>query len=100
MGAPLRVEELAEIRKRVEAKLPKASWLMICGSIQPGVPAHFYCEIIEMAKARGVKTLLDTDGDKRCSTRQSRPTVITPEPDEVVERRWDCALITHQCRKR
>jgi 1-phosphofructokinase family hexose kinase len=97
VGAPLRVEELAEIRKRVEAKLPKATWLMICGSIQPGVPPHFYCEIIEMAKARGVKTLLDTDGEALHHALESRPTVITPNQHEA-ERLLGRALITrNQC---
>jgi 6-phosphofructokinase 2 len=97
VGAPLRVEDLAEIRKRVEAKLPKATWLMICGSIQPGVPPHFYCEIIEMAKARGVKTLLDTDGEALHHALESRPTVITPNQHEA-ERLLGRALITrNQC---
>lgn len=97
VGAPLRVEELAEIRRRVEAKLSKASWLMICGSIQPGVPPHFYCEIIEMAKARGVKTLLDTDGEALHHALESRPTVITPNQHEA-ERLLGRALITrNQC---
>jgi 6-phosphofructokinase 2 len=96
-GAPLRVEELAEIRKRVEAKLPKACWLMICGSIQPGVPPHYYCEIIEMAKARGVKTLLDTDGEALRHALEARPTVITPNQHEA-ERLLGRALITrNQC---
>jgi len=62
-GAELAQSEIQAVRALVEARLSKAKWLMLCGSIQPGVPPHFYCEIIEMAKSRGVKTLLDTDGD-------------------------------------
>jgi len=93
MGAPLRAEELAEIRKRVEARLAKASWLMICGSIQPGVAPHYYCEIIEMAKAHGVKTLLDTDGEALQHAMEARPTVITPNQHEA-ERVLGRALIT------
>jgi len=92
-GEPLRAEELTEIRKRVEARLPKTSWLMICGSIQPGVPPHFYCEIIEMAKARGVKTLLDTDGEALQHAMEARPTVITPNQHEA-ERLLGRVLIT------
>ena len=97
VGAALNAQELAEIRKRVEAKLPKASWLMICGSIQPGVPAHFYCEIIEMAKAHGVKTLLDTDGEALQHAMEAHPTVITPNQHEA-ERLLGRVLITrNQC---
>jgi 1-phosphofructokinase family hexose kinase len=97
VGAPLRAEELAEIKKRVEARLSKASWLMICGSIQPGVKPHFYCEIIEMAKARGVKTLLDADGEALRHALETRPTVIKPNQHEA-ERLLGRALITrNQC---
>jgi 1-phosphofructokinase family hexose kinase len=96
-GAPLDAHELKEIKKRVEARLPKTQWLMICGSIQPGVPPHFYCEIIEMAKARGVKTLLDTDGEALHHALEAKPTVITPNQHEA-ERLLSRAIITRgQC---
>lgn len=92
-GAPLEAHELQEIKRRVEARLPKAQWLMICGSIQPGVPPHFYCEIIEMAKARGVKTLLDTDGEALHHALETKPTVIMPNQHEA-ERLLSRAIIT------
>jgi 1-phosphofructokinase family hexose kinase len=96
-GAALDAGELKEIKKRVESRLPKASWLMICGSIQPGVPPHFYCEIVEMAKSHGVKTLLDTDGDALQHALEAKPTVIMPNQHEA-ERLLSRALITrHQC---
>jgi 6-phosphofructokinase 2 len=96
-GAPLDAHELKEIKKRVEARLPKAKWLMICGSIQPGVPPHFYCEIIEMAKAHGVKTLLDTDGEALQHALEAKPTVIMPNQHEA-ERLLSRAIITRgQC---
>src|SRR6202161_1593710 len=37
VGHTLGTTELNQIRHLVEARLPKARWLMICGSIQPGV---------------------------------------------------------------
>ena len=46
IGAPLEEKEVAAVRELVEARLKKASWLMICGSTQPGVPPNFYSEII------------------------------------------------------
>jgi 6-phosphofructokinase 2 len=96
-GAPLEASELKEIKKKVEARLPKTQWLMICGSIQPGVPPHYYCEIIEMAKGYGVKTLLDTDGDALQHALEAKPTVIMPNQHEA-ERLLSRALITRgQC---
>jgi 1-phosphofructokinase family hexose kinase len=93
VGHSLAENELGQIRRLVEARLAKARWLMICGSIQPGVPASFYCEIIEMAKARGVKTLLDTDGDALAHGVEAKPTVITPNQHEA-ERLLGRALLT------
>ena len=92
-GSALDAHELKEIKKRVEARLPKTSWLMICGSIQPGVPPHFYCEIIEMAKSRGVKTLLDTDGAALQHALEAKPTVVMPNQHEA-ERLLTRAIIT------
>lgn len=99
MGAPLQGEEIQSIRDLVEARLDHARWLMICGSMQPGVQPHFYCELIELAKRRGVKTLLDTDGEALQHALEAKPTVITPNQHEA-ERLLGRALITHtQCRE-
>jgi 1-phosphofructokinase family hexose kinase len=93
VGQALSEPELKQIRQLVEARLGKARWLMICGSIQPGVPADFYCDIIEMAMARGVKTLLDTDGEALAHGVEAKPTVITPNQHEA-ERLLGRALLT------
>ena len=93
VGAPLEKHEIDSIRKLVEARLGKARWLMICGSIQPHVPPGFYCELIERAKKDGVKTLVDTDGDALQHSLEARPTVVTPNQPEA-ERLLGRALLT------
>jgi 1-phosphofructokinase family hexose kinase len=93
VGAPLEKHELKDIFRLVEARLSKASWLMICGSLPPGVPHRFYCEIIEMAKKHGVKTLIDTDGPALLHSLEARPTAITPNQHEA-ERLLGRALLT------
>ena len=93
VGAPLEEHEVAEIHRLVEARLAKAQWLMICGSLPPGVSPRFYCEVIEMAKQRGVKTLVDTDGDALLHSLEAKPAVITPNQHEA-ERLLGRALLT------
>ncbi len=93
VGAPLQAQELRAIRDLVEALLGKAHWLMICGSMQPGVPPHYYCELIELAKAHGVKTLLDTDGEALQHALEAKPSVISPNQPEA-ERLLGRALLT------
>ncbi len=93
VGQELHPGELTEIKKRVDAHLKKADWLMLCGSIQPGVPPDFYCEMIKMAKTHGVHTILDTDGDALLRALEAKPTAIMPNQHEA-ERLLGRALIT------
>jgi len=92
-GGTLDKAELASIEKAVRANLDQASWLMICGSLPPGVPASFYANLITLARKRGVKTLLDTDGDALAAGVQAKPTVVTPNQQEA-ERLMNSALLT------
>jgi len=68
-------------------------WLMICGSLQPGVPESFYRELIELARSRGVSTILDTDGDALLRALEAKPTVISPNQAEA-ERLLGRAILT------
>src|SRR5271165_5167685 len=63
IGPRLDRGELSTIQGTVEAQLNGASWLMLCGSLPPGVPGDFYAKLIERAKKKNVQTLLDTDGE-------------------------------------
>ncbi len=93
LGAPLEAHEVNQVRELVSKHLPKASWLMICGSLPPGVAPHFLCEVIEMAKKRNVRTLLDSDGDALLHAIEAKPAVVTPNQAEA-ERLLGRALIT------
>ena len=93
LGASLDESELRALKDMVEARIKKASWLMICGSLPPGVPPHFYCDLIELARAKSVNTLLDTDGDALLHGLEARPTVVTPNQHEA-ERLLNRALLT------
>jgi 1-phosphofructokinase family hexose kinase len=93
IGAELAQSEIQAVRALVEARLGKARWLMICGSVQPGVPQEFYREMIELARSRGVKTLLDTDGDSLARSLEAKPSVISPNQQEA-ERLLGRAIIT------
>jgi 6-phosphofructokinase 2 len=92
-GGTLDKAELASIEKAVRAKLDQASWLMLCGSLPPGAPASFYAHLITLARKRGVKTLLDADGDALAFGVQAKPTVVTPNQQEA-ERLLNAALLT------
>jgi 6-phosphofructokinase 2 len=92
-GATLNKTELARLEKAIHANLHRASWLMICGSLPPGVPPSFYTQLIKLARKQGVKVLLDTDGEALEAGVEARPTVVTPNQQEA-ERLLDTALLT------
>ena len=93
LGPPITDGEIKDIEKAVANRLGKASWLMLCGSIPPGVPPEFYCKLIRMAREQKVKTLLDTDGSALAHGLEAGPTVIKPNQQEA-ERLLNRALIT------
>jgi 1-phosphofructokinase family hexose kinase len=93
LGPRLERGELSSIEGTVEAQLANASWLMLCGSLPPGVPADFYGQLIARAKKRGVRTLLDTDGEALSRGVEAGPTVVTPNQQEA-ERLLNTVLLT------
>lgn len=93
VGAELSPAEVSAIRQLVEARLAGASWLMICGSLQPGVPVDFYSGVIELARRKGVKTLLDTDGSALAHAIEAKPAVVAPNQPEA-ERLLGRAILT------
>ncbi|MDZ4802025.1 MAG: 1-phosphofructokinase family hexose kinase [Bryobacteraceae bacterium] len=92
-GPVITARELERVAAAVEKHLPKATWFMICGSLPPGVPSHFYKDIIELAQKRKVPTMLDTDGDALLHGLEASPTVVSPNQQEA-ERLLNRALIT------
>lgn len=93
VGPRLSQKELDRVTERVEEKLSGATWFMICGSLPPGVPTTYYRDLIEVARKRGVKTLLDTDGDALLHGMEANPSIVSPNQPET-ERLLNRALIT------
>jgi 1-phosphofructokinase family hexose kinase len=92
-GPLIAAEELTRVEKVVANRLETATWLMLCGSIPPGVSSDFYTKLIRMARERKVKTLLDTDGDALLHGIEAGPSIVSPNQPEA-ERLLNRALIT------
>ncbi len=82
-GPSLGKAEVARVERVVRDTLDDASWLMVCGSIPPGVPPAFYGELISMARHKKVKTLLHADGDALREGIAARPTVVSSNQQEA-----------------
>jgi len=92
-GPHIQTTELAKVEKTVAENLEGAKWLMICGSLPPGVPTDFYARLIKLAQKARVKTLLDTDGDALLHGLEAGPTAVAPNQAEA-ERLLNRVLIT------
>lgn len=86
--------------RRIEAaardKLEGVTWLMLCGSLPPGMSVDFYARLIEIAREKGVRTLLDAGGEALRVGIRARPTMVKPNRQEA-ERLLNRSLLTrHQ----
>lgn len=74
-------------RERVEAavleRLPDAAWLTLMGSLPPGVPTDYYGRLIELARAQGVETLLDTGEPALSAALAAGPSLAKPNRPEA-----------------
>jgi 1-phosphofructokinase family hexose kinase len=93
LGPPIADDEIERLETMVGRKLKGASWLLICGSLPPGVPPALYSRLIAVAREHKVKTLLDTDGEPLREGVEAGPTVVAPNQQEA-ERLLSRALLT------
>ena len=82
-GPTLGKAELSRVERVVEDALANAAWLMVCGSLPPGVPSSFYARLIALARRKKVKTLLHAGGDALREGIEANPTVVTPNQQEA-----------------
>lgn len=92
-GPEIAEAETAGIESTLRQCLPGASWLLVCGSLPPGVPASFYGKLMALGRKRKVKTLLHASGDALREGIKARPSVVTPNQNEA-ERLLNRRLLT------
>jgi 1-phosphofructokinase family hexose kinase len=82
-GPELSKAEVTRVEHAVRDALQGASWLLVCGSLPPGVPSSFYGNLIAMARKKRVKTLLHADRDPLREGIEQKPTIVTPNQQEA-----------------
>jgi 1-phosphofructokinase family hexose kinase len=82
-GPTLGKSEITRIERVVKDSLAKAAWLMVCGSLPPGVPPSFYARLVTMARQKKVRTLLHAGGEALREGIEAKPTVVTPNQQEA-----------------
>jgi len=92
-GPSLTPDEVERVERAVRGALDRAAWLLLCGSLPPGVPTSFYGKLIEIARQKKVRTLLRANGEALREGLEARPTVAAPSQLEA-ERLLGRTLLT------
>jgi 1-phosphofructokinase family hexose kinase len=94
-GPEISPAEEKRIERMTRERLDGAKWLLLCGSLPPGMSPDFYARLIRIAREKNVRTLLDTGGEALRLGLAARPAMVKPNRQEA-ERLLDRPLLTRQ----
>lgn len=90
VGPVISVDELDRMFIKFESIIMGMDYVILSGSIPPGVPSNVYSQLIEIAHKHNVKCLLDASGDSLSEGVNAKPSIIKPNVNELSE------LVGHQ----
>jgi 1-phosphofructokinase len=84
-GARLTGEETEALCKAVLGNVADASWVVVAGSMPPGMSAEFYAELIRLLAPREAQVVVDTSGPALLAAVQAGPALVKPNREELEE---------------
>jgi 1-phosphofructokinase len=84
-GFEVPAEAIGTLVVKFRALAGKASVMVLSGSLPPGTPADFYAQLVAVAHAEGVQTLLDTAAPALAHGLAARPHLVKPNRAEAEE---------------
>jgi 1-phosphofructokinase len=84
-GSAMTSEELGEFLDAVSDELDHASDVVISGSGPAGAPTSLHADIVVLARAKGVRALVDTSGAPLRECLSALPDVVAPNLRELAE---------------
>ncbi|MFI5907632.1 1-phosphofructokinase [Dactylosporangium sp. NPDC051541] len=84
-GPALVGAEFDEITDRVLARAGSADWVVLCGSVPPGLPADAYAQLCRRLSAAGIRVAVDTSGPALREAAAAGATLLKPNRDELAE---------------
>jgi 1-phosphofructokinase len=82
-GPTVGLKSLDRFRSGFESRLERTDIVVLGGSLPPQVPADYYAQCITLAKAKGVITLLDADGEAFALGAAALPFAVKPNLHEL-----------------
>lgn len=84
-GLSPKAEEVDQLLDRVAALATPDRWMVLSGSVPPGIPHSIYATMIDAIHSKGGRVALDTSGPALRTGLASRPEVIKPNVDQLGE---------------
>lgn len=82
-GPKINEDKLELFVKRYESLLENCELVVLSGSIAVGLPENIYFILIQKARERGIKTILDTSGEALKAGIKAKPYMIKPNQKEL-----------------
>jgi len=77
--------EVLAMTDRVGSLAGSSSWVVLSGSLPPGVPRRFYADLIDVVHRHGAKVAVDSSGLALAEAVTARPDLIKPNDEELAE---------------
>lgn len=84
-GDPIPPAQVEEFKAFFQANVSQYAAVTFSGSLPPGVPPDFYAQLLEMAQAAGVPTILDSSGAALQQGSAAHPSLVKPNKKEFAD---------------
>lgn len=81
-GPTVDEDDVKHLVRRYRRMLSSASWVVLAGSLPPGVDATIYRDLVKMAREAGVKVVLSAGGDALERGLEAGPFIVKPDTRE------------------
>lgn len=78
-GTSVSQQEISRFIRRYKRMVKRASWVVLGGSLPPGIPDDFYRGLVELAKEAGVKVAVSAGGNALTHAIPACPYLVKPD---------------------
>jgi 1-phosphofructokinase len=84
-GPVLSQDELEALTVTLTGAAAQADWVVLCGSLSPGVPASWYAGLTRQLRGTGPRVAIDSSGPPLAMAIAAQPDLIKPNREELAE---------------
>ncbi|MCS7201198.1 MAG: 1-phosphofructokinase family hexose kinase [Dictyoglomus sp.] len=84
-GPEISMEDIYELKEKFKKLIINSKFVVLSGSIPPGVPSDIYSELLDISGNYPVIKVLDAQGDALKISLEKKPDIIKPNREEAEE---------------